>query len=112
MGRSKCFALFMFIFKFSIQNLRVYGKCCFSKILDEKQGFVNLLQGLLTGSYIKPSKEECLSFCNEEDNCEWFSFNQNQSFCLHFNSCPEIDETFTEYISGESECYQESSCKF
>jgi len=70
---------------------------------------IGICKGLLTGSYIKPSKEECLSFCNEADNCEWFSFNQNQSFCLHFNSCPEIDETFTKYISGESECYQESS---
>lgn len=77
---------------------------------------------MLTGSYIKPSKEECLSFCNEVcietpygpciPSCEWFSFDQNQKVCLHFNSCPEIDETFTEYISGQKDCYQEPLCKF
>ena len=77
---------------------------------------------MLTGSYIKPSKEECLSFCNEVcievpdgpciPSCEWFSFDQNQKVCLHFNSCPEIDETFTEYISGQKSCYQEPLCKF
>ena len=77
---------------------------------------------MLTGSYIKTSKEECLSFCNEVcietpdgdpcvPSCEWFSFNQNQNMCLHFNSCPEIDETYTEYISGQKDCYQEPLCK-
>ena len=85
------------------------------------QSFVNLFQGMLTGSYIKQSKDECLSFCNEVcietvdgpciPSCEWFSFNQNQKVCLHFNSCPELDETFTEYISGQKECYQEPTCK-
>ena len=77
---------------------------------------------MLTGSYIKPSKEECLSFCNEVcietphgeciPSCEWFSFDHNQKVCLHFNSCSEIDETFTEYISGQKDCYQEPLCKF
>ena len=62
-----------------------------------------------------PSKDECLLLCRsfsrgEEVTCQWFSYDLRQNICFLLYSCPELDENFVDYVSGQVNC-QNPTCK-
>ena len=74
-----------------------------------------LFQGETIESYVMPSKDECLLLCRsfsrgEEVTCQWFSYDLRQNICFLLYSCPELDENFWDYVSGQVNC-QNPSCK-
>ena len=77
---------------------------CFSKM-----GI--LFQGEIIESYVIPSKDECLLLCRGEVTCQWFSYDLRQNICILLYSCPELNENFVDYISGQVNC-QNPSCKY
>ena len=42
--------------------------------------------------------------------CHWYSYNVNHDLCVHWKNC-EIHDEQTEYVSGQSECPNNSSGK-
>ena len=72
-----------------------------------------LLQGtLIDPPHTLPSKEECVSLCHADKSCNWWSFNEMELNCLNFENCPELDESYDEFVSGQVGCYEEPMCKF
>ena len=49
------------------------------------------------------SVEECLEFCQSESDCEWFTFNSDDSSCSLFKKCGDLVGCDT-CLSGESKC--------
>ena len=47
-------------------------------------------------------------------NCTWTSFGITEASneCFTFSSCDSIDENDIEYVSSQSECYQDSNANF
>ena len=68
---------------------------------------------MVLDNIIKPSILECLAACKIENDCEWYSYNEQNEACYLFESCPEIDESEVDFISGQAECeIPPNSCKF
>ena len=68
------------------------------------------LQGICMGNIIHSSttdtKHECIKQCQTNPICHWFSYGRETNTCLLFNTCPSLDETEEDYISGEPECIE------
>ena len=42
--------------------------------------------------------------CKKTSNCKWYSFDATTSRCFLYPTCPELDETKTDWISNELGC--------
>ena len=62
------------------------------------------LQGILITHSIKSSSDQCLNACKDEELCSYFSYNADNGFCFLFQTCPLVDETDTDYVSGNVVC--------
>ena len=70
------------------------------------------LKGILITHLIKSSSDQCLNACKDEELCSYFSYNSDNGFCLLFQTCPLLDETDTDYVSGNVVCdYNDLICK-
>jgi hypothetical protein len=66
--------------------------------------------GECSGAYINhviaTSAEECLDICyNDYPTCNYFSYYPARNVCDFYETCV-LDESETDVISGERECYQ------
>ena len=48
--------------------------------------------------------EACLAKCKSKSACYWFTFFKPAAECIQFKTCPAIDDTCTDCISGERSC--------
>jgi len=64
-----------------------------------------LCQGTLIKGYDNLSKDECLYRCDDDKSCNWWSFSKTESRCQTYEDCPELDENYLNYISGQDDCY-------
>jgi hypothetical protein len=60
----------------------------------------------ITGS---PSAEDCLDLCSKTLGCRWFTFHGKALECLLLKTCPTIDESCQDCISGERRCIEDVS---
>ena len=49
-------------------------------------------------------QEECLSQCKDDPECAWFALDPNQAACFFLKSCPSLDTSCQNCISGENDC--------
>ena len=62
---------------------------------------------------IVENEDACLAKCKSKSSCHWFTFFKPASECLLFRTCPAIDDTSTDFVSGESDCaarYTSGNC--
>jgi len=77
---------------------------------DEPVCFVEgLCMGTIEGITSASTPAECLQLCNSDLDCQWFTFESKASNCILFKSCPTIDESHKECISGERRCLETST---
>ena len=50
----------------------------------------------------------CLSVCQSNPNCQWFSFDTSDNFCFLMSDCDEIDESCASCTSGQRNCEDEA----
>ena len=59
----------------------------------------------LNGISIVANAKECLKQCQEEPDCEWYTYNPDGQICEFLEDCYEInDESCPNCVSGESSC--------
>ena len=51
-----------------------------------------------------PKYDDCLNLCKGEVTCQWFSYDLTQRICILLYTCPELNENFKDYLSGEVDC--------
>jgi len=68
-----------------------------------------ICQGNLIGVFTRPSKQDCITLCHNEISCTWLSFSDMEKNCLTYSSCPELDESYESYVTGQEGCYKEPS---
>jgi hypothetical protein len=61
-------------------------------------------QGNLLTTEVADSKDSCLTNCKSSTKCQWYSFSAIDHICLLFSTCPVIDESEVEFVSGETGC--------
>ena len=64
----------------------------------------NIFQGEIIESYVIPKYDDCLNLCKGEVTCQWFSYDLTQRICILLYTCPELNENFKDYLSGEVDC--------
>ena len=64
----------------------------------------NIFQGEIIESYVIPKYDECLNLCKGEVTCQWFSYDLRQRICILLYTCPELNENFKDYLSGQVDC--------
>ena len=73
--------------------------------LGEPQcGILVLCDGTILSEAITGTAEACLSRCQKELTCKWFSFHKTDNRCTLFDSCPDPFPSDGNYISGERRC--------
>lgn len=50
------------------------------------------------------SYNDCLTLCKNESRCTWFNFNKDISLCQLNENCTELDDTQTDFLTGERYC--------
>ena len=50
------------------------------------------------------NEDACLAKCKSESECHWFTFFKPAAECIQFRTCPAIDDTCTDCLSGERSC--------
>ena len=55
------------------------------------------------------SELSCWQKCVEKDECSWYSYDSKVESCIAFENCPTLDETATDFISGEADCQFQST---
>jgi hypothetical protein len=65
--------------------------------------------GISEHSEVKPSAKECLELCDATFSCRWFTFYSSYSDCVLFKSCPTIDASCEDCISGERRCIDQTT---
>ncbi len=58
---------------------------------------------LLEGSTVSTS-ELCLEACQDNDDCQWFTFDSSSSSCYLLETCPLLDEDCATCVSGHRLC--------
>ena len=53
---------------------------------------------------IVANEDACLAWCESKSGCNWFTFYTPAAECILFKTCPAIDGTCSDCISGESSC--------
>ena len=53
---------------------------------------------------IVANEDACLAWCESKSGCNWFTFFKPAAECILFRTCPTIDDTCSDCISGESSC--------
>jgi hypothetical protein len=66
-------------------------------------------KGIVEGVTSASTTEECLQLCNSVSGCRWFTFDSEVSKCILLKTCPTIDESCKECISGERRCLETST---
>ena len=61
------------------------------------------LQGSLDHSEVQDSRDSCLLACQNNAECNWYSYNPTTQICLEFKDCV-VDEALNSYISGQRGC--------
>ena len=58
------------------------------------------------GNSISSSYSACLTHCREEDqNCNWTTFDPDSGICYDFYDCPEIlTDQCPQCVTGQKEC--------
>ncbi len=64
---------------------------------------------LLSAYHLQKSIMPGLQRCNSVFDCHWFTFQSKVSDCILLKSCPTIDESHKECISGERRCLETST---
>lgn len=66
------------------------------------------LSGFCKGTLIQydqiESVDKCRTWCDNEPSCDFFSFDVKSGFCYLFYSCPELDVTQEDFVSGHRGC--------
>lgn len=64
------------------------------------------VNGTVLSSVITTTDKECLSACQADGDCEWFSFNPSFGLCQLFSICPGLStaDGCGQCTSGENEC--------
>jgi len=70
-----------------------------------------LCQGTLIKGYDNLSKDECLYRCDDDKSCNWWSFSKTESRCQTYEDCPELDENYLNYVSGQDDCFNGCVCQ-
>ena len=48
---------------------------------------------------------ECLKICQENTDCNWYTYRKSQKYCVLYNTCTEISDDYcSNCVSGESIC--------
>ena len=47
---------------------------------------------------------DCLQICNSTIGCRWWTFDSTVNECVLFKSCPKVDESCRDCVSGERRC--------
>ena len=63
----------------------------------ECSGIVEHTEPALTSS-------DCLQICNSTIGCRWWTFDSTVNECVLFKSCPKVDESCRDCVSGERRC--------
>ena len=50
------------------------------------------------------SEFQCWQKCLENSECKWYSYDSKVESCISLQTCPSIDETATDFKSGEANC--------
>ena len=54
---------------------------------------------------IKDNADDCLSYCQQDEYCNWFSYDPIGRVCELFESCQSLSVEFCpQCVSGESSC--------
>ena len=53
---------------------------------------------------IVDNEDVCLAKCKSKSQCSWFTFFKSVSECILFRTCPAIDDTCIDCLSGEKNC--------
>ena len=61
------------------------------------KGTVSWIEGTNT-------KEECLSACQSNANCEWFTYHIPSKACVMYENCPTLDESCISCVTGKRTC--------
>jgi len=60
--------------------------------------------GHFLGSEVTSDISDCIYFCRETKDCEWFTWNQEKEICVALSDCPYLDESKPDTISGQRDC--------
>ena len=72
-------------------------------VQSQQCGLIGQCQGntLLPGFF--SSKSDCIQFCKDTTDCEWYSYDFQDNFCLTLTNCTSLDDCAT-CVSGEVSC--------
>ena len=74
---------------------------CEDKVCGEPGQCIDVANGLTQ----TPSVDDCISLCNADAFCGYWSFESDAGLCMLFKECKEVDEvTCPTCVYGEREC--------
>ena len=50
------------------------------------------------------NRNECVSLCDSDDSCNWWTFDEEGQICFLFQECTGLTDNCDECISGQKEC--------
>ena len=71
--------------------------------------FQGVCQGNLIDAKTASDSTTCLKYCKQDDNCNWYNFDIDNSVCILNSNCSQIYETEGNFVTGQKECPLEAT---
>ena len=69
-------------------------------------------QGNLLGHTVQPNGKACQDECKKQETCLWYSYGKTSRICFVFETCPNVDESQLDFVTGQPFCETDySTCK-
>ena len=69
------------------------------------------VEGTIYDAHLSESYNDCLSICQAESLCTWFTYSTSNNDCLEFSSYSGIDPSCSNCLSGERSCQPYEECE-
>ncbi len=76
---------------------------------DVQCSVIGRCQGILIEDVVASSNEECLQMCQDKTECQWITYDYDNSNCIQLEDCQVLDETCDQCLSSQRHCSGEES---